>query len=163
MYLYTLILLFLASVNVNAYADPGACSGDCWTHDPGLYQRKSDGKYFRFATGGGIHIASADSLEGPWTDDGYVLPNGSSINLEGKNNLWVCSLSLYLCLVAPNIPGPRPALPRWDILPLLRGFITWLAELGHWSCDLQDHGSRQLDRPWLHRHRVHVCQPVQYH
>ncbi|KAF7178920.1 hypothetical protein CNMCM7691_007744 [Aspergillus felis] len=88
MYLYTLILLFLASVNVNAYADPGACSGDCWTHDPGLYQRKSDGKYFRFATGGGIHIASANSLEGPWTDDGYVLPSGSSINLDGNTNLW---------------------------------------------------------------------------
>lgn len=89
MYLYTLILLFLASVNVNAYADPGPCSGDCWTHDPGLYQRKSDGRYFRFATGGGIHIASADSLEGPWTDDGYVMPGGSIINLEGRTNLWV--------------------------------------------------------------------------
>ncbi|GFF84125.1 probable arabinan endo-1,5-alpha-L-arabinosidase C [Aspergillus lentulus] len=92
MYLYTLILLFLASVNVNAYADPGACSGNCWTHDPGLYQRKSDGKYFRFATGGGIHIASADNLEGPWTDDGYVLPNGSIIDLDGKTNLWAPDL-----------------------------------------------------------------------
>ncbi|KAH1890820.1 hypothetical protein KXW04_002944 [Aspergillus fumigatus] len=95
MYLYTLILLFLASANVNAYANPGACSGNCWTHDPGLYQRKSDGKYFRFATGGGIHIASADSLEGPWTDDGYVLPSGSIIDLDGKTNLWAPDLHYH--------------------------------------------------------------------
>ncbi|KAH8431434.1 arabinan endo-1,5-alpha-L-arabinosidase [Aspergillus melleus] len=72
----------------NAYSNPGACSGDCWTHDPGLYQRVSDGKYFRFATGGGVHIASADSIKGPWTDDGYALPNGSSIDHPGSTNLW---------------------------------------------------------------------------
>ncbi|KAA8643341.1 hypothetical protein EYZ11_000884 [Aspergillus tanneri] len=82
-----LALLSLLAL-ANAYANPGACLGDCWTHDPGLFQRVSDGKYFRFATGNGIHVASANSIEGPWKDRGYVLPDGSSIDHEGSNNLW---------------------------------------------------------------------------
>lgn len=85
----------------NAYSNPGACSGDCWTHDPGLFQRASDGKYFRFATGGGVHVASADSIKGPWTDDGYALPNGSSIDHPGNTNLWVCPVQ------PSKAPNPR--------------------------------------------------------
>jgi len=86
MYRSTLLFLFIALVN--AFANPGPCTGDCWTHDPGLYQRKSDGRYFRFATGGGIHISSAPAIVGPWEDNGFALPNGSKINHAGNDNLW---------------------------------------------------------------------------
>ncbi|KAA8643899.1 hypothetical protein EYZ11_012514 [Aspergillus tanneri] len=82
-----LTLLFFLSV-AYAYANPGPCSGNCWTHDPGFFQRVSDGKYFRFATGNGIHVASADSIEGPWKEDGYVFPHGSSIDHPGNDDLW---------------------------------------------------------------------------
>ncbi|KKK14028.1 hypothetical protein ARAM_007590 [Aspergillus rambellii] len=70
------------------YANPGPCSGDCWTHDPGFYQRKSDGKYFRFATGAGIYISSADALTGPWTAVGEALPGGSQVDHAGNTSLW---------------------------------------------------------------------------
>ncbi|KAB8069292.1 glycosyl hydrolase [Aspergillus leporis] len=73
---------------VNAYGDPGTCSGNCWAHDPGLYQRESDGKYFLFSTGGGIQISSADALQGPWTQVGQALPSGSIIDHDGNTNLW---------------------------------------------------------------------------
>lgn len=75
----------------SAYSNPGPCTGNCLAHDPGFYQRKSDGKYFRFSTGGGITVTSADHLQGPWTYDGYVLPDGASVTTVGGNssNLWV--------------------------------------------------------------------------
>lgn len=46
----------LAITGVQAYADPGACSGDCWAHDPAVIRRSSDGVYFRFNTGSEIGI-----------------------------------------------------------------------------------------------------------
>ncbi|KAE8152059.1 glycosyl hydrolase [Aspergillus avenaceus] len=73
---------------VNAYADPGACSGNCWAHDPGLWQRESDGKYFLFSTGGGVQISTADALQGPWEQVGVALEGGSSIDHDGNTNLW---------------------------------------------------------------------------
>ncbi|KAK6217922.1 hypothetical protein LQW54_003210 [Pestalotiopsis sp. IQ-011] len=72
---------------VAAYADPGACSGECWTHDPAV-ARRSDGTYFRFSTGSEIGIYSASSLSGPWTLDGSAIPAGSSIDLTGNDDLW---------------------------------------------------------------------------
>ncbi|KAK1148825.1 hypothetical protein N8T08_008710 [Aspergillus melleus] len=78
----------LLSALVHGYANPGACSGACNIHDPGLIQRESDGKYFRFSTGNKISYASASSIEGPWEAIGSVLPDGSSIDLEGKDDLW---------------------------------------------------------------------------
>ncbi|KAE8381880.1 glycosyl hydrolase [Aspergillus bertholletiae] len=82
-----LAALSLPLALVHAYADPNACSGNCWAHDPGLWQR-DDGKYFLFSTGNGIHISSADALQGPWTEVGYALPDGSSIDHDGNTNLW---------------------------------------------------------------------------
>lgn len=64
----------------SVYAAPGACSGACNIHDPALIQRESDGLYFRFSTGGAMAIATAPSVEGPWTDAGVVLPNGPPDN-----------------------------------------------------------------------------------
>lgn len=71
---------------VQAYSNPGACSGACWAHDPSIAKR-SDGTYFKFNTGGGMEIATAKSIAGPWTLVGHVLPSGSSIN--GATDLWV--------------------------------------------------------------------------
>ncbi|KAF7585876.1 hypothetical protein BBP40_009951 [Aspergillus hancockii] len=87
------MLAFLSALSLplalaNAYADPGACSGNCWAHDPGLWQRESDGKYFLFSTGGGIQVSSADALQGPWTQVGQALPSGSTIDHDGNTNLW---------------------------------------------------------------------------
>jgi arabinan endo-1,5-alpha-L-arabinosidase len=71
------------------YANPGACSGDCWAHDPAVIRRSSDGTYFRFNTGSEIGIWKASSLTGSWTYQGKVLPSGSSIDLAGNTDLWV--------------------------------------------------------------------------
>ncbi|MCJ1370831.1 hypothetical protein MMC20_002044 [Loxospora ochrophaea] len=75
-------------VAAQGYADPGACSGACTTHDPAVIQRSSDGTYFRFTTGNEISVAKASSLDGPWTAEGSVLPGGSKINLAGNTDLW---------------------------------------------------------------------------
>ncbi|KAL5354967.1 putative arabinan endo-1,5-alpha-L-arabinosidase A [Aspergillus floccosus] len=78
----------LLAAAVHGYASPGACSGACNIHDPSLIRRESDGKYFRFSTGNKISYASASSIKGPWTTIGSMLPDGSSINLAGKDDLW---------------------------------------------------------------------------
>ena len=84
----------------HGYANPGSCSGTCNVHDPGLIQRESDGTYFRFSTGNKISYARSSSIEGPWTAVGSMLPEGSSINKEGSDDLWVCSCCHHflLCL-----------------------------------------------------------------
>jgi arabinan endo-1,5-alpha-L-arabinosidase len=75
---------------VYGYADPMACSGVCNNaHDPSLIRRESDGRYYRFSTGGKIAIHSAPAITGPWTYLRAAIPNGSKINLNGKNDLWV--------------------------------------------------------------------------
>ncbi|KAK6071018.1 arabinan endo-alpha-l-arabinosidase a [Seiridium cupressi] len=74
--------------SVAGYADPGACSGDCWAHDPALIQRTSDGVYFRFNTGSLIGIWKSSALEGPWTYQGAAIPAGSIIDLAGNDDLW---------------------------------------------------------------------------
>ncbi|KAH7016444.1 glycoside hydrolase family 43 protein [Microdochium trichocladiopsis] len=89
MLLSTVLATFLASVPalVQAYPQPGACTGYCFTHDPALY-RRPDGKYFRFSTFRGIEIVTANNIAGPWTKVGSVLPNGSIINMPGNKELW---------------------------------------------------------------------------
>jgi len=83
----TAFLIATASL-VQGYADPGACSGACWAHDPSVIQRSSDNLYFKFNTGSGVEIATASSLSGPWTIQGYALPSGSKIDLTGNTDLW---------------------------------------------------------------------------
>ncbi|KAL3481768.1 glycosyl hydrolase [Aspergillus californicus] len=75
------------------YPDPGECTGDCWGHDPGFYQRLSDGRYFRFSTGAGIYIHASDSITGPWEAVGQALPGGSNISHAGNTNLWAPDIS----------------------------------------------------------------------
>ncbi|KAI1503466.1 glycosyl hydrolase [Biscogniauxia marginata] len=70
------------------YGNPGACSGTCVnTHDPSII-RRSDGTYFRFSTGGKIAVHTAPDITGPWTYKGAALPDGSSIDLAGNDDLW---------------------------------------------------------------------------
>lgn len=97
----TALVASLASFTASAattYANPGACSGDCWTHDPSVVKR-ADGTYFRFSTGGGIGVYQASSLAGPWTYEGVALASGSSISVTGNagTDLWVCCI-LFLCV-----------------------------------------------------------------
>ena len=46
-------------------------------------------RYFRFATLDLISIATAPSIDGPWTLQGSVLDQPSIIDLEGNDVLWV--------------------------------------------------------------------------
>ncbi|KAF3935046.1 hypothetical protein ABW20_dc0106317 [Dactylellina cionopaga] len=77
---------------VSGYANPGACSGDCGTHDPAVIRRSSDGRYYRFSTNNKISISSATSIAGPWTYLGQALPNGSKISGFSGVDLWAPDL-----------------------------------------------------------------------
>lgn len=70
-----------------------------YIHDPALI-RRDDGKWFRLSTNGNIAIASADSVNGPWTYQGAMLPGGSVIHAvpddgKGTQEIWV-SLAPFL-------------------------------------------------------------------
>ena len=86
---YAVLSLFAALVS--GYADPEGCSGVCTARDPGLMRRASDGVYFRFSTFNKISSLRSEALQGPWTEVGSVVPEGSSIDKPGRNDLWVCS------------------------------------------------------------------------
>lgn len=79
----------LMASRASAYADPGACSGQCWSHDPSVIRRTSDGTYFRFETGSLIGIWKSTALTGPWVYQGAAIPAGSIIDLDGNDDLWV--------------------------------------------------------------------------
>lgn len=85
--LVALTLAVLPAVQAS-YPSPGACSGDCWSHDSALIKRTSDGTYFRFNTGSEIGIYKADSISGPWTYKGAAIEGGSKIDLTGNTDLW---------------------------------------------------------------------------
>ncbi|KAI9149118.1 arabinan endo-1,5-alpha-L-arabinosidase A-like protein [Paramyrothecium foliicola] len=70
------------------FPNPGACYGECNTHDPMIVRRAGDGVYFRFSTGGKIGIWKAPDLTGPWVYQGAAVPAGSKIDLPGRNDLW---------------------------------------------------------------------------
>ncbi|KAJ7057709.1 glycoside hydrolase family 43 protein [Mycena amicta] len=64
-----------------------------FVHDPSLVQRPSDGKYFLFTTHDKAGIITADRLEGPWTVVGSILPDNSSIQLPGRDDIWAPDVS----------------------------------------------------------------------
>ncbi|GKZ97875.1 hypothetical protein AnigIFM59636_001693 [Aspergillus niger] len=86
MFLSLTALAILPSLTYS-FTNPELCSGLCIISDPGLLRRVSDGKYFRFSTGGEITYATSDSLHGPREGVGSVLPSGSKINLAGNTDL----------------------------------------------------------------------------
>ena len=144
-----LVLPILSSALVDAYGAPGACSGSCWSHDPAVIQRASDGMYFRFSTGSGIQITTATSLSGPWTIQGYALPDGSSINLSGNTDLWVndttFSFDMNSTINFLIKTGPRCPLSWQYLLPLLRRVYVRQPGLSHWSRHFFHNGSRIVD------------------
>ena len=75
-----------------SFPNPEACNGNCsYIHDPSLVQA-SDGTWFRFSTNGNIAIATAPDITGPWTYQGAMLPQGSSIQVDPNQQIWVsCS------------------------------------------------------------------------
>ena len=86
-----LSLLLGAVATAQAFPNPQPCTGVCgYVHDPTVVIRQSDGTYFRFATFEDIQIATAPSLQGPWTSQGPVLPNGSLVPISGANanSIW---------------------------------------------------------------------------
>ncbi|KAK8219195.1 hypothetical protein M8818_000927 [Zalaria obscura] len=112
--MFPLLLSLLTLLpSVLGYASPLSCSGTCTnTHDPSLIRRSSDGKYYRFATGAGIAIHTASSIQGPWTYQGYALPSGSKVDNSGADDLWV------------RVPLPSPPLPFPHISQLQEPSLT---------------------------------------
>ncbi|KAG7395675.1 hypothetical protein PHYBOEH_003354 [Phytophthora boehmeriae] len=85
--LFATLPLILAGL-VSGYANPESCTGVCTNaHDPSII-RRDDGTYFRFSTGNKIAIHSAPAISGPWKYLGAAVPDGSIINLAGKDDLW---------------------------------------------------------------------------
>lgn len=102
MYTLCAAAISLFALQVHGYANPGSCSGACNVHDPGLIQR-DDGVYFRFSTGNKISYAQSSSIEGPWTAVGSVVPDGSSIDKAGNDDLWVCRSAVFsFCQACPE-------------------------------------------------------------
>lgn len=95
----------------SGFANPGACSGNCLVHDPAVFQRESDGTFFRFSTGNEIQIAKATAITGPWTVEGSVVPAGSSIDLAGNTDLWAPDVNMvgstYYCYYAVSTFGSQ--------------------------------------------------------
>ncbi|KAJ5730452.1 uncharacterized protein N7483_004960 [Penicillium malachiteum] len=115
------------------YANPETCSGECVIYDPTLIRRSSDGTYFRFSTGNEISYCTASSLLGPWTSVGSVLPDGSSIDLDGNTDLWAPDVhyidDLYYVYYAVSTFGSQDS---------AIGLATSATmDLGSWT----DHGS----------------------
>ncbi|KAI1464432.1 glycoside hydrolase family 43 protein [Daldinia caldariorum] len=108
--LSALLLSSLASVAQAQYPNPGACSGECFTHDPAVVKR-ADGKYFRFSTLDLIGISTADDLSGPWTRSGSVIQGASVINLPGNKELWAPDVvyirGIYYCFYSVSTSGSR--------------------------------------------------------
>jgi arabinan endo-1,5-alpha-L-arabinosidase len=105
------------------YPDPQPCHGNCsWVHDPSLIY--GNDTYWRFTTSGNIAVATAPSLEGPWTYQGPLLYNGTSIRIRDDQDIWVClSISLHTSpyMLTKNItPGTLGHKARQHLLlPLL--------------------------------------------
>ncbi|KUJ06442.1 endo-1,5-alpha-L-arabinosidase [Mollisia scopiformis] len=123
----------LNSRQAASWPDPEACTGNCtYVHDPSVI-RRSDGTWFRFSTLGNIAIATAPSLTGPWTYEGAMLPDGSSIDVIAGQGLWAPDVSLldgtYYAYYAVSSSGIQTS----DI-----GVATSSsADVGTWT----DHGS----------------------
>lgn len=87
--LFLAVIPLLIGALAQGFPNPRPCTGACNVRDPGLVRRTEDGLYFLFSTHEKVKYASAKALEGPWTMLGSVVPKGSSIDLAGKNDLWV--------------------------------------------------------------------------
>lgn len=62
-------------------------------HDPSI--AVIGNKYYLFATHNNGSIAVSDSLTGPYTSVGSLLPSGSSINLPGRYDIWAPDVEYF--------------------------------------------------------------------
>ncbi|KAJ7837115.1 glycoside hydrolase family 43 protein [Mycena leptocephala] len=77
------------------FPDPLPIKGPFFfVHDPSLVQR-TDGKYFLFTTHDKAGIITATHLDGPWTEVGSILPNNSTIQLPGRDDIWAPDVSFH--------------------------------------------------------------------
>ncbi|KAJ7121949.1 glycoside hydrolase family 43 protein [Mycena crocata] len=77
------------------FPDPLPIKGHFFfVHDPSLVQRQ-DGKYFLFTTHDKAGIITATNMEGPWTEVGSILPNKSTIQLPGRDDIWAPDVSFH--------------------------------------------------------------------
>lgn len=137
---------------VHGYANPGGCSGPCNVHDPALIQRSSDDRYFRFSTGNRISYASAPSINGPWTALGSMLPSGSSIDLAGRDDLWVSwpgrSMTgsfQHVKIILNSLRGPRCSPCERSLPCLLLRIDIRFAGLSPRAGHIGNHGAGLLD------------------
>ncbi|KAI1210784.1 glycoside hydrolase family 43 protein [Annulohypoxylon truncatum] len=125
--LLSVLLTSLHSVRAQ-YPAPGACSGDCFTHDPAVVKR-ADGKYFRFSTLDLIGIWTADNLAGPWTRSGSVIQGASIINIPGNDVLWapdvVYMRGMYYCFYSVSVSSSQTSAIGYA--------VSTTMESGSWS------------------------------
>lgn len=95
-WLYVAVLPLLFGAAAAEYPDPEPCTGACNVRDPAVIRRESDGLYFWFSSHDKIKYAASRSLFGPWTALGSVVPNGSKIELDGRDDLWVSDRPLRM-------------------------------------------------------------------
>lgn len=88
--LAAMFALAMASPLTERVPQTGKCTGACEgsVHDPSVVYREDTKTYYRFTTNDKINIATAPHISGPWTYQGAALPDGSSIDLPGRMDLW---------------------------------------------------------------------------
>ncbi|KAF7309074.1 Glycoside hydrolase family 43 protein [Mycena kentingensis (nom. inval.)] len=95
LFLLSLLASILHIAAAVAFPDPLPISGPFFfVHDPSLVQR-ADGKYFLFTTHNKAGIITADSFGGPWTEVGSIVPNNSSIQLPGRDDIWAPDVTFH--------------------------------------------------------------------
>ncbi|KAL1745689.1 glycoside hydrolase family 43 protein [Schizophyllum fasciatum] len=90
MKLQILALALQACFALPAFATPNPLPGssNIVVRDPAIWYNSNNKKYYVFSTDEKIKIFTSSSLTGPWTRQGSVLPNCSSIDLPGNCALW---------------------------------------------------------------------------
>jgi len=78
------------------FPGPEPITGDVqgFVHDPTVI-RRDDGTYFMFSTNNKTNIHSAPSMNGPWTRLGSAFPDGSVIDLPGRDDIWAPDLARF--------------------------------------------------------------------
>ncbi|KAL5406193.1 hypothetical protein PMIN03_007944 [Paraphaeosphaeria minitans] len=118
------------------FPDPEPCAGNCsWVHDPNVYHE--GGTYYRFSTSGDIAVATADSMSGPWTYQGALLENGTSIELDNaRQDVWAPNIvkidDTYYCYYSVSYLGSQASQIGFASSPSLA--------IGSWT----DHGSLHI-------------------
>ncbi|KZV98347.1 glycoside hydrolase family 43 protein [Exidia glandulosa HHB12029] len=87
---FATLAAFALSALLSVHATPNPLSGSdtIQVRDPAIWYNGNTRKYYVFSTDDKIKIFTSSFLTGPWTRAGSVLPNCSSIQLDGRCVLW---------------------------------------------------------------------------